>query len=434
MANIKNATLCVPEVNAEAYRSVSPWMDFATIETVLVSTPQLPDGLYYAGTDGKLYFIDNDGKTTVLDTEEFPHTFQLVPVGDRIYGASAGTKFTYSPTAQVDGDGKLFYLFSQDNGELASNIVLDNKGGNHNRDPYGLAKYGYDIYVYDRSETVRKLTYTDKTISQDYPSWLENSWIDFYGNGWAYGCIKSDMQVTEVTDANGITEPVFWLMMNYSGNGLYRFKSAAVNQYSGNRDSSYNKVFLPGIRSTAFYIDEANGHLYVYKQASLESGLYRVNLSDISNTSLQLIDGSPVRNEGTSSEPVGIPQLSVDANGEYLYWCYRAPTSESDYDSTLWKEDFNASNPLHRTGIKRIKLGETKPKVEMVAEGAEGYGVAALNFKGTGQNSVMDIADDTLAEGPVEYYNLQGIRILNPQPGSIVIRRQGSHATKVRYN
>lgn len=35
------------------------------------------------------------------------------------------------------------------------------------------------------------------------------------------------------------------------------------------------------------------------------------------------------------------------------------------------------------------------------------------------------------AEAPVEYYNLQGIRVASPEPGQMVIRRQGTTATKV---
>lgn len=41
---------------------------------------------------------------------------------------------------------------------------------------------------------------------------------------------------------------------------------------------------------------------------------------------------------------------------------------------------------------------------------------------------VMPLRND---QAPVQYYNLQGQRILNPQPGTVVIRRQGSEATKV---
>lgn len=350
---------------------------------------KLPDGLYYSGSDGSIYVIDNEGNSTILDTEKFPHTLQLVRLGDRIYGASAGTKFTYSGTPNGDGDGKLFYLF-QSEGRTVANVVLDNTGANHNKDPYGLAVYNDDIYFYDRSESVRKISYGDVAVSQDYPSWLENDWIDFYGNGWSYGCIKSGMQITETINGNGDIEPVFWLTIKYNGNGLFRFKEDAVNKYAFFRNSYFNRYYLLDLKSTSFFFDEANDHLYIYNEArDRDSGLFRLKISDLDKEDYrlsryfnqyphELIDGSPVRNEGTEAQHIGIPQLSVDAESQYLYWCYRAPTSDDDYDSSLFKEKYNPTNPMHRTGIKRIKLGEEKPTVEMVAEGVDGYGVVAF--------------------------------------------------------
>lgn len=405
----------------------------------------LPDGLYYSGSDGSIYVIDNDGNSSLIDTEKFPHTLQLVRLGDRIYGASAGTKFTYSGTPDRDGDGKLFYLF-QSEGRTVANVVLDNTGANHNRDPYGLAVYNDDIYVYDRNESVRKISYGDVTVSQDYPSWLENDWIDFYGTYWMYGCIKSGMQITETINGNGDTEPVFWLTMKFNGHGLYRFKEVAVSK-NGFRNSDFNRSYLVNLISTSFFFDETNDHLYIYKETrdhSGESGLYRIKISDLARGDYwidrffyayppELIDGSPVRNEGTEAEHIGIPQLSADAEGQYLYWCYRAPTSDDDYESYLFKERYDPANPMHRTGIKRIKLGEENPTVEMVVESVDGYGVVALNYKKAGQDAVSDITFDETNEAPVEYYNLQGLRINYPQPGSILIRRQGDSVAKIRF-
>ena len=46
-----------------------------------------------------------------------------------------------------------------------------------------------------------------------------------------------------------------------------------------------------------------------------------------------------------------------------------------------------------------------------------------------GVSAVKAIATDN-ADAPVEYYNLQGIRVANPANG-IFIRRQGTQATKV---
>lgn len=46
--------------------------------------------------------------------------------------------------------------------------------------------------------------------------------------------------------------------------------------------------------------------------------------------------------------------------------------------------------------------------------------------------NVESVAADNDSNAPVEYYNLQGIRVANPRSGSIYIKRQGNKATKVR--
>lgn len=47
--------------------------------------------------------------------------------------------------------------------------------------------------------------------------------------------------------------------------------------------------------------------------------------------------------------------------------------------------------------------------------------------KGAG---IDDVAAD-YSDAPVEYYNLQGVRVANPAPGMIVIRRQGNNVSKI---
>lgn len=37
------------------------------------------------------------------------------------------------------------------------------------------------------------------------------------------------------------------------------------------------------------------------------------------------------------------------------------------------------------------------------------------------------------ADAPVEYFNLQGMRVVNPSKGSLVIRRQGTKVAKVIF-
>lgn len=71
----------------------------------------------------------------------------------------------------------------------------------------------------------------------------------------------------------------------------------------------------------------------------------------------------------------------------------------------------------------------------------EAYSKLVLTCKGsvamthilTGQAGVTDITVDGAedADAPVEYYDLRGIRIDRPVPGSVIIRRQGTNVTKV---
>lgn len=60
----------------------------------------------------------------------------------------------------------------------------------------------------------------------------------------------------------------------------------------------------------------------------------------------------------------------------------------------------------------------------------DGKDIGAYEFEGkAGVESVVSDVEDPNA--PVEYYNLQGMRVNNPENG-IFIRRQGNKATKVR--
>ena len=63
-------------------------------------------------------------------------------------------------------------------------------------------------------------------------------------------------------------------------------------------------------------------------------------------------------------------------------------------------------------------------------EGKLFNGLPALNWQNVDASGIDEVAADVDAEAPVEYYNLQGIRVENPANG-LYIRKQGSKATKV---
>ena len=45
--------------------------------------------------------------------------------------------------------------------------------------------------VNDRNVCIRIIPASAIALPQNYPSWMENNWMYFYGAPWSYGCIKS---------------------------------------------------------------------------------------------------------------------------------------------------------------------------------------------------------------------------------------------------
>ena len=412
-------TVNVPVELVDAYKGAAGWSNLTIAGDANLASGAsdmgMPNGLYYAGTDGKLHAVYSDGETDVYEVGGVPHTFQLAQFKNRIYGASAGQKFVYSATGDVDGDGKLFYI-SKVGGEVFQAVVLDNTGNNAYKDPFGLYVYGDTLYVNDRNVCIRKIPADAIALPQNYPSWVENNWMGFYGSPWSYGCIKCGWAITQGENAKGEPEPVYWVGMKYNGNGLFRFREEHVGTGTDNvGPKPEDGVFLNALNPiyTTFNIDEENGHIYLYIEKAgsgdnlVLGGLYRINLddleenpdpSDFSKLNPVLIDGAPVYYEGSSTnEHVGISQFSFDENHEYMYWCYRGATA-ADVENVekgtdghyAWAETYDESNPLHHSGIKRIKLGEESPVVEMVVEGVEGYGVVPVNYEGSTKPSNVD--------------------------------------------
>ena len=429
-------TCKVPTSAVDAYKAAAGWQYLNIVGDANIALKgeniTMPYGLYYAGKDGMIHGIGNMGETATYDVGGVPHTFQLVEFKNRIYGASGGVSFTYTATAGNEGDGKLFYI-SQIDGNTFQAVVLDNAGNNAYKDPMGLYIYGDTLYVNDRNVCVRKISADAIALPQDYPSWMENNWMGYYNMNWVYGCIKAGFAITQEEGA-----PLYWVGMRYNGNGIYRFKEENIGTSAAPGavpDQTKYAPILANVMSqpSAFYIDEANNHFYVYICAGngINAGLYRVNLdallanpdpSDFSTLNPILVDGSPIKLEGAAgSQETAITQLSPSEDG-YLYWCYIAPEDASKSVVGTPAEAFDENNPLHKTGIKRIKLGEETPKVELHIADVEGYGVVPVKYTpgidgvesvAVAVNRIQVIGDAvTVMEDAVVYvYNAAGVLV-----------------------
>ncbi len=450
-------TVNVPVDFVETYKTAAGWSLLNIVgDANIAAGPSdmgMPNGLYYAGEDGNLHAVYADGQSDSYDVGGAYHTFQLSQFQNRIYGASAGKKFVYSAASATEGDGKLFYI-SQVGGNIFQAVVLDNYGLNAYKDPFGLYIFGDELFVSDRNVAIRKVKADAIALnSATYPSWIENNWMGFYNQEWSYGNIKCGWAITSSAD----NKPIYWLGIKYNGNGIYRFTDENVGTAEKIGTRPEKGVFLNACNMiiTTFYIDEANKHMYVYLETDggdeatmARGGVYRIDMDVLEanpdpkrflDLNPVLVDGAPVKYEGSgTNEHVGISQFSADEKGEYLYWCYRAPSAEEAAANEAqdlataqkgrywWAEKYDEANPMHHSGIKRIKLGEAQPKVEMVAEGVNGYGIVPVNYEGSEKpngvqsvivdnaNSAITVDGDIITvsqDAIVTVYNLNGVMV-----------------------
>ena len=98
-----------------------------------------------------------------------------------------------------------------------------------------------------------------------------------------------------------------------------------------------------------------------------------------------------------------------------------------------------AGYDVYRDGVKITTepTGETEFTDADATDGDHTYVVVAVYDKGIskGSNAVTvsttGIADITVDSADAEYFNMQGIRVANPEAGQLYIRRQGGRAAKV---
>ena len=124
--------------------------------------------------------------------------------------------------------------------------------------------------------------------------------------------------------------------------------------------------------------------------------------------------------------------------------------------------DFMFYDLIFNEDSTKVSVGEPVVTFDIIPQEAEGatmtYIYKDLSFVGTPYNGQMaalldggivygfqvlyigdifdpsgihDVQLDKNNNGPVEYYNLQGIRVSEPTKGGIYIRRQGNVSTKI---
>ena len=395
-----NVTCKVATASVNAFKADTQWgylniVGDATIPTAGASLG-CPTGLYFATTDGKLMYRDEDGN--IIDTEfnAGAHAFTLANYKNRIYVADAGERFTYQDPNQPLGDGQLFYV-NRSNDIFYRVTVLNNVGYAPSEDPFTMYIDSTEnkIYISDRNVGIHEMDADAVGLYGQQPFFMQNQWLPYYNDYITWGSITGGF----TRDSKG----VYWMSKKFNGLGIIRFKKSDI--YSdgviSGKAYNYSKLFADAIIKT-FFMDEKNGYLWMHVQTDpygCVPGIYRIPLSTIaaedaqhtedlltgwtSNIKIadcQLIDDSPVRSSGSSFESSGeidcIAQIYGD--GENIYWGYIAPVDDAHAiaNSTALDE----TNPLHHSGIKTCKAADAQPTVSFAVEGVEAYGITGATF------------------------------------------------------
>ena len=421
-----NVTCKVAPGSVEAFKSANQWRYLNIVADPTISgegsSLGCPTGLYFATTNGSLMYKDENGEIVNTNFNAGAHALTLQSYKNRVYVAVAGQRFTYQDPNQPLGDGELFYV-NNTNGIFYRVTVLNNVGYAPSEDPFTMYIDPNEnkIYISDRNVGIHEMNADTTGLYGSQPFLLQNQWLPYYNDEISWGSITGGF----TQDSHGI----FWMSKKFNGICLLRFKKNDIYPEGGQgKPKHYNALFKDAIIKT-FYLDEANGYLYMQVQTDpygCVPGIYRVALSKIEDletgadldgnenlriADCELIDNSPIKVEGAedSGELANVAQINSD--GEYIYWSYIAPATDAEAIRNSVPLDVN--NPLHHSGIKCLPAkanedGTMPTNVTFAVEGVEAYGVCGATYVAP-EPPVVVIPGDVNNDGEVNIADVSAI-------------------------
>ena len=289
--------------------------------------------------------------------------FATVEGRDYVYILDCGKQYYYvNDENGVLGDGKISVMTAD--GTDVSTMVT-NVGGQAFNDPFqGCADQlnGY-LYYTDRNTGIRRLPLTTRgerettVYSSTAGYFCVNNMLNYYGNGIAYGAIHTGI----LQDKNG----VFWWGKNYSGNGIYRFRTTDIGEASATKTGPIPfPIVLQATQPRAFTIDEELNNLYVWmcKGGTPGPGFTCYPLPGANEgldydkfTTYITMEANPENT--TADEGVYTTQFAVDMLSHYVYFGFRAASTESTYTTGLKYFDPTTKKVMDFNGNKERILG-----------------------------------------------------------------------------
>ena len=340
--NGENRRLEDSYVNVQVGSSIpAPTLYYATqggniMAVKLVDLSQLP-----AGTKNLPFDMGvNSGNmpTTLVFACEKTVTDSATIEQDNVYILDCGKQYYYiNDEAGNLGDGKITVMSADG---LTTNVMITNVGGPAFNDPFQGCTDGTNLYYTDRNTGIRRIPLTTRgeTEQTNYTStagyFVVNNQLSYYGQGIAYGAIHTGLYL----DRTG----KFWWGKNYSGNGIYRFKPIDIGKTGTGVPIPY-PIVLETTQPRGFTLDEDLGYLYVWMTKGTTPGVgftqYEIPADNATVTYDKYVhfitmEADPINT--TDAEGVYTTQMAVDAQTHYVYFGFRAATTEKTYTTGLY--------------------------------------------------------------------------------------------------
>lgn len=340
--NGENRRLEDSYVNVQVGSSIpAPTLYYATqggnIKAVkLVDLSQLPAGTKNMPFD--MGVSSGNMPTTLVFATEKTVTDSATIEQDNVYILDCGKQYYYiNDEAGNLGDGKITVMSADGS---TTNVMITNVGGPAFNDPFQGCTDGTYLYYTDRNTGIRRIPLTTRgeteqtnyTLTAGY--FVTNNQLSYYGQGIAYGAIHTGLYL----DRKG----KFWWGKNYSGNGIYRFTTADIGKTGTGVKIPY-PIVLETTQPRGFTLDEDLGYLYVWMTKGTTPGVgftqYQIPADDATVTydkyvNFITMEADPINT--TDAEGVYTTQMAVDAVTHYVYFGFRAATTEKTYTTGLY--------------------------------------------------------------------------------------------------
>ena len=321
-------------------------------KNVQVALDTIAPTLYYATVGGNIMAVKIPATPTegvVIEPYDMgvssgQHMFNMLCYENKLYCLDAGKQYYYiNDEDGVLGDGQITIMAAD-----ASTIetMISNVGGHAFQDPFfGYIENG-NLYYSDRNTgliivplSTRNATYS----ATDFPYWVQNNTLGYYGKGLSYGAISSNL--IKIDD-------VYYWGKTFNGRGIWRFKAGDVLA------AQDDKAPAPASGSLMTSLGTSFPKSFNYNPATQEfflalygtgEGFYKMTIpeleaiKDVKNLTpyaKYFADGSACvqrvptaatkDTEGAApDEPVGITQLAIDEVTGRVYFALRSDVVKS---------------------------------------------------------------------------------------------------------